>query len=57
MGSLLGLTLYEHEYNPQPTALPDTLVATFCMVHVVVWAVVGIMDRYALKERLIERMN
>jgi len=54
MGSLLGLTLYVH-YSPQLTAsvhLLPNLVTTFCMIHVVVWAVVGIMDRYALRERL-----
>ncbi len=27
---------------------PDKLVASFSMLHVLVWIIVGVMDRYAL---------
>ena len=30
-------------------AVPDTMVATFCMIHVLVWMIVGVMDRWARK--------
>ena len=49
MGSLVGLTLWHHEYKLGATSdsLPDKMVAYFCMIHVAVWVMVGLFDRCA----------
>ena len=54
LGSLLGLSIAEHDYlyqaiklNSTTSSVPDTMVATFCMIHVLVWMIVGVMDRWA----------
>lgn len=56
-GSLVGLTAGHHEigsahglYAEATTASscpnnPDRIVAYFCMIHVLVWAIVGVFDR------------
>lgn len=47
VGSLVGLTLWHHEYKLGATSdsLPDKMVAYFCMIHVAVWVMVGLFDR------------
>ena len=48
LGSLLGLSIAERDYdklNSTTSSVPDTMVASFCMIHVLVWIIVGVMDR------------
>ena len=56
MGSLVGLTIWSRDYsnatdvyqadtsNSRP--MPDRMVAYFSMIHVGIWIIVGIFDRY-----------
>ena len=55
MGSLVGLTVWRKDYGNSTDAYemdvacssnPDRMVAYFSMVHVGIWIIVGIFDRY-----------
>lgn len=55
MGSLVGLTILKEDYgnsthhNEEATSHsghPDDMVAYFSMIHVGIWILVGIFDRY-----------
>jgi len=56
LGGLIGLTIWNRDYNgnstsnlqaEQPTSpcSPDRMVAYFCMTHVGIWVMVGVVDR------------
>lgn len=57
MGSLLGLTIWRKDYDGDNVTMkgyetnvttpnPDRMVAYFSMIHVGIWIIVGIFDRY-----------
>ncbi len=55
LGSLIGLTLWKKDYGNSTELLseesspgfhPDKLVAYFSMIHVGIWIMVGVMDRW-----------
>ena len=57
LGSLIGLTLWSRDYTNSTDQLeelsnhcqsshPDKIVAYFSMIHVGIWVMVGVVDRY-----------
>ena len=56
LGCLIGLTIWSKDYDDSNFSFqdssssryqPDKMVAYFCMIHVGIWAMVAILDRYA----------
>lgn len=59
MGSLVGLTIWSKDYGnsthyeettTHSSSHPDKMVAYFSMVHVGIWILVGIFDRYMMSD-------
>ena len=57
MGSVVGLTIWSKDFgnstlgavetsNSRTTFHPDKIVAFFSMIHVGIWILIGLFDRY-----------